>query len=89
MCSRGPGRGRALGLVIRCGIHTGECVIQGNDVTGIAVHIGARVAARAKPGEILISGTVKDLIAGSRVECLDRGAHVLKGVAGRWRLFAV
>lgn len=79
----------ALGLAIRCGIHTGECVIQGSDVTGIAVHIGARVAARAKPGEILISSTVKDLIAGSRVECLDRGAHVLKGVAGRWRLFAV
>jgi class 3 adenylate cyclase len=79
----------ALGLAIRCGIHTGECVIQGNDVAGIAVHIGARVAARANPGEILISSTVKDLIAGSRVECLERGAHVLKGVAGRWRLFAV
>jgi class 3 adenylate cyclase/alpha-beta hydrolase superfamily lysophospholipase len=79
----------ALGLAIRCGIHTGECVIEGNDVAGIAVHIGARVAARANPGEILISSTVKDLIAGSRVECLDRGSHVLKGVAGRWRLFAV
>jgi class 3 adenylate cyclase len=78
-----------LGLAIRCGIHTGECVIEGNDVAGIAVHIGARVAARANPGEILISSTVKDLIAGSRVECLDRGSHVLKGVAGRWRLFAV
>jgi class 3 adenylate cyclase/alpha-beta hydrolase superfamily lysophospholipase len=78
-----------LGLAIRCGIHTGECVIEGNDVAGIAVHIGARVAARASPGEILISSTVKDLIAGSGVECLDRGSHVLKGVAGRWRLFAV
>ncbi|WP_027571806.1 adenylate/guanylate cyclase domain-containing protein [Bradyrhizobium sp. WSM1743] len=78
-----------LGVAIRCGIHTGECVIEGNDVAGIAVHIGARVAARANPGEILLSSTVKDLIAGSRVECLDRGSHVLKGVAGRWRLFAV
>jgi class 3 adenylate cyclase/pimeloyl-ACP methyl ester carboxylesterase len=79
----------ALGLAIRCGIHTGECVVEGNDVAGIAVHIGARVAARANPGEILLSSTVKDLIAGSRVECSDRGSHVLKGVPGRWRLFAV
>jgi class 3 adenylate cyclase len=78
-----------FGLAIRCGIHTGECVIEGNDVAGIAVHIGARVAARANPGEILLSSTVKDLIAGSRVECSDRGSHVLKGVEGRWRLFAV
>ena len=78
-----------FGLAIRCGIHTGECVIEGNDVTGVAVHIGARVAARANPGEILLSSTVKDLIAGSRVECSDRGSHVLKGVPGRWRLFAV
>lgn len=79
----------SLGLAIRCGIHTGECVIEGEDVAGIAVHIGARVAAHADPGEILLSSTVKDLIAGSRVECSDRGSHVLKGVAGRWRLFAV
>jgi len=79
----------SLGLAIRCGIHTGECVIEGNDVAGIAVHIGARVAAHADPGEILLSSTVKDLIAGSRVECSDRGSHVLKGVPGRWRLFAV
>jgi class 3 adenylate cyclase len=76
-----------LGLAIRCGIHTGECVIEGNDVAGIAVHIGARVAGHANPGEILLSSTVKDLIAGSRVECSDRG--FLKGVPGRWRLFAV
>ncbi|WP_323922779.1 adenylate/guanylate cyclase domain-containing protein [Bradyrhizobium diazoefficiens] len=79
----------SLGLAIRCGIHTGECVIEGDDVAGIAVHIGARVAARADPGEILLSSTVKDLIAGSRVECSDRGSHTLKGVPGRWRLFAV
>jgi class 3 adenylate cyclase len=79
----------SLGLAIRCGIHTGECVIEGDDVAGIAVHIGARVAAHADPGEILLSSTVKDLIAGSRVECSDRGSHVLKGVAGRWRLFAI
>jgi pimeloyl-ACP methyl ester carboxylesterase/class 3 adenylate cyclase len=78
-----------LGLAIRCGIHTGECEIGGNDVAGIAVHIGARVAARADPGEMVLSSTVKDLIAGSRVECSDRGSHVLKGVSGRWRLFAV
>jgi class 3 adenylate cyclase/pimeloyl-ACP methyl ester carboxylesterase len=79
----------SLGLAIRCGIHTGECVIEGDDVAGIAVHIGARIAARAEPGEILLSSTVKDLIAGSQVECVDRGSHVLKGVSGRWRLFAV
>jgi len=79
----------ALGLAIRCGIHTGECVVEGNDVAGIAVHIGARVAARANAGEILLSSTVKDLISGSKVECSDRGSHVLKGVSGRWRLFAV
>ena len=78
-----------LGLAVRCGIHTGECIIDGDDVAGVAVHIGARVAARAAPGEILLSSTVKDLIAGSRVECSDRGSHVLKGVPGRWRLFAV
>ncbi|WP_426610400.1 adenylate/guanylate cyclase domain-containing protein [Bradyrhizobium sp. McL0616] len=78
-----------LGLAIRCGIHTGECVIEGDDLAGIAVHIGARVAARAEPGEILLSSTVKDLIAGSKVECSDRGSHILKGVPGRWRLFAV
>jgi class 3 adenylate cyclase/alpha-beta hydrolase superfamily lysophospholipase len=79
----------SLGLAIRCGIHTGECTIEGDDVAGIAVHIGARVVARAEPGEILLSSTVKDLIAGSKVECVDRGSHVLKGVPGRWRLFAV
>src|ERR1700730_5803789 len=78
-----------FGLAIRCGIHTGECAIEANDVAGIAVHIGARVAARANPAESLLSSTVKDLIAGSRVECSDRGSHVLKGVEGRWRLFAV
>ena len=78
-----------LGLAIRCGIHTGECVVEGNDVAGIAVHIGARVAARANAGEILLSSTVKDLISGSKVECSDRGSHVLRGVSGRWRLFAV
>jgi class 3 adenylate cyclase len=78
-----------LGFAIRCGIHTGECGIEGNNVVRIAVHIGARIAARANPGDILISSTVKDLIAGSRVECSDRGRHVLKGVVGRWRLFAV
>ena len=79
----------ALGLTIRSGLHTGECDINGDKIAGIAVHIGARVAAHAGPGEILLSSTVKDLVAGSGLRFLDRGSHSLKGVAGRWRLFAV
>lgn len=79
----------ALGLTIWCGLHTGECEIDGDKIAGIAVHIGARMAAHAGAGEILISGTVKDLVAGSGLRFLDRGSHTLKGVAGRWRLFAV
>lgn len=79
----------ALGLTIRSGLHTGECERNGDKIAGIAVHIGARVAAHAGPGEILLSSTVKDLVAGSGLRFLDRGSHSLKGVAGRWRLFAV
>jgi class 3 adenylate cyclase len=78
-----------FGLAIRAGLHTGECTVLGDKVGGIAVHIGARVAARAGPGEILVSNTVKDLVAGSGLRFADRGTHSLKGVPGRWRLFAV
>ncbi len=78
---------RALGLEIRGGLHTGEIEIAGNDVRGIAVHIGARVAAEGEAGEILVSSTVKDLVAGSGIRFADRGLHVLKGVPGEWRLY--
>jgi pimeloyl-ACP methyl ester carboxylesterase len=80
---------RPLDIQIRAGVHTGECELRGEDIGGIAVHIGARVVAGAGPGEVLVSGTVKDLVAGSGIEFADRGAHELKGVPGEWRLFAV
>ena len=79
---------RSLGLEIRAGLHTGECELMGTKPTGIAVPIGARVAAQAQPGEVLVSSTVKDLVAGSEIAFEDRGVHELKGV-GEWRLFAV
>ncbi len=78
-----------LGLAIRAGLHTGECEIMGEDVGGIAVHIGARVAAQATSGEVLVSSTVKDLVAGSGLKFDDRGPHRFKGVPDEWRLFAV
>jgi class 3 adenylate cyclase len=78
-----------LGLEIRAGLHTGECELLDNKVAGIAVSIGARVAAQASPGEVLVSQTVKDLVAGSGLEFEDRGAAELKGVPGEWRLYAV
>ena len=78
---------RALGLEVRAGVHTGECVRIGDDVGGIAVHIGARIAAEAGPGEVLASGTVRDLVVGSGLGFRDRGRHALKGVEGHWRLF--
>jgi pimeloyl-ACP methyl ester carboxylesterase len=80
---------RQLGLDVRVGVHTGECELDGDKVRGIAVHTGARVAALAGPGEILVSSTVKDLVAGSGLEFEDRGAHELTGVPGEWRLYAV
>lgn len=80
---------RPLGLHVRTGLHTGECEIIGDDVGGIAVHIGARVAATAAPDEVVVSSTVKDLVAGSKLQFVDRGAHSLKGVPGEWRLFVV
>src|SRR5262245_43406452 len=77
------------GLQLRAGLHTGECELAEGKVTGLAVHIGARVVGNAGAGEILVSGTVKDLVAGSEIRFDDRGAHQLKGVPGEWRLFAV
>ncbi len=78
-----------LGLDIRAGLHTGEIERRGSDVGGIAVHIGQRVSALAASGEVLVSSTVKDLVAGARIEFEDRGEYDLKGVTGSWKLFAV
>jgi len=77
-----------LGLEIRAGLHTGECELRGDDVSGIAVHIGARVAAQANAGEVLVSGTLKDLVTGSGLRFVERGVHRLKGVGGEWPLHA-
>jgi class 3 adenylate cyclase len=79
---------RPLGLDVRAGCHTGEIELIGADVGGIAVHIGARVAVLAGPSEVLVSSTVKDLVAGSGLTFADRGEHELKGVPGSWRLYA-
>ncbi len=78
-----------FGVEVRSGLHTGEIELIGDDVGGIAVHIGARVLACSEPGEVLVSGTVKDLVVGSGIEFEDRGERDLKGVPGRWRLWAV
>jgi class 3 adenylate cyclase len=80
---------RALPVPIRAGLHTGEVELRGEDVGGIAVHIGARVSALAEAGEVLVSRTVKDLVAGSGIEFVDRGLHTLKGVPDEWQLYAV
>jgi len=79
---------KPLGLDIRSGIHTGECEVMGPKLGGIAVHIGARVAALAAPGEVLVSSTVKDLVAGSGLRFRERGWYELKGVPGEWRLYS-
>lgn len=79
---------RALGLEVRAGLHTGEIELAGERVRGIAVHIGARVAAEAVPGEVLVTRTVKDLVAGSGIEFQDRGTRSLKGLPERWQVFA-
>ncbi len=79
----------ALGIKIRAGLHTGECEVRGDDLGGLAVHIAARVGAIAGPGEVLVSGTVKDLVAGSDIAFSERGEHQLKGVPGTWKVFAV
>ena len=79
----------ALGIQVRAGLHTGECEIRGDNIGGIAVHIGARVSALSGPNDVLVSGTLRDLVIGSGLEFEDRGAHELKGVPGEWHLFAV
>ena len=80
---------RPLGIDVRAGLHTGECEMMGDDVGGIAVHIGARVASLAGAGEVLVSRTVKDLVAGSGLRFADRGSQTLKGVPGEWQIYAV
>jgi class 3 adenylate cyclase len=79
----------ALGLDLHLGLHTGECEVRGDDLGGLAVHVAARIASLAAPGEVLVSSTVKDLVAGSRIDFADRGEHELKGVPGTWRLYRV
>ena len=83
------GTTRAIGMSVRVGVHAGECEIRGTDVTGLAVHIASRVAGLAEAGEVLVSRTVTDLVAGSGIQFEDRGEHTLKGVPGTWNLFAV
>jgi class 3 adenylate cyclase len=78
-----------LGIAVRAGLHTGEIELLGDDIGGVAVSIGSRVAALAGPAEVVVSRTVTDLVAGSGIEFEDRGEHQLKGVPGSWRLFAV
>jgi class 3 adenylate cyclase len=80
---------RVLGIEVRVGIHAGEVEVRGNDVAGMAVHIGARVAASAGSSEVLVSSTVRDIVTGSRRRFAERGEHGLKGVPGRWRLYAL
>jgi class 3 adenylate cyclase len=80
---------RPLGLEVRAGLHSGECEVRGSDLGGLAVHIAARVATAAQPGEVLVSSTVKDLVAGSGIGFSDRGVHPLKGVPDEWRLYAI
>jgi class 3 adenylate cyclase len=78
-----------LGIELRAGLHTGECEVRGDDLGGLAVHIAARVAGLATRGEVLVSGTVKDLVVGSGIEFTERGEHDLKGVPGPWQLYRV
>jgi class 3 adenylate cyclase len=79
---------RDAGLVIRAGVHTGECEVLGEKLSGVAVHIGARIAALAAGGEVLVSRTVKDLVVGSRIELQARGPSSLKGIPGQWEIYA-
>jgi len=89
-CATSIGAGvRSVGLQVRGGVHIGECEVMGSKLGGIAVHIGARVAGHAQPGEVLVSSTVKDLVAGSGIAFDERGTHALKGVPGQWSLYAV
>ena len=79
----------AIGVSVRAGVHTGEVELMGDDLGGIAVHIGARISALAEGGEVLVSSTVRELVIGSQLEFADRGAHELKGVPGEWRVYAL
>jgi class 3 adenylate cyclase len=79
---------RGLSIDVRSGLHSGEIELRGDDIGGIAVHIGARISALAGPSEIYVSRTVKDLVAGSGIEFDDRGTHRLKGVPDEWQVFA-
>jgi class 3 adenylate cyclase/alpha-beta hydrolase superfamily lysophospholipase len=99
-CFEGPARAiscaralvdatKDLGIELRIGLHTGECEVRGDDLGGLAVHIAARVGASAGPGEVFVSGTVKDLVIGSGIEFTERGDSELKGVPGSWKLFSV
>jgi class 3 adenylate cyclase len=81
-------RARKIGIDVRTGLHTGECEVRGTDLGGLAFHIAARIGSLATPAEVLVSATVKDLVAGSGIEFEDRGEHTLKGAPGTWRLFA-
>lgn len=80
---------RQLGIEVRAGVHTGECELMGDNIGGIAVHAGARIMAKAEPGAVVVSRTVKDLVAGSGINFHDLGGHELKGVPGEWHLFSV
>jgi class 3 adenylate cyclase len=77
------------GIEVRAGLHTGECQVIGSNLTGLTVHIAARVSSIADAGEVLVSRTVRDLVAGSGFSFMDRGAHQLKGVPGEWEVFSV
>jgi class 3 adenylate cyclase/alpha-beta hydrolase superfamily lysophospholipase len=78
---------KALGLDLHLGLHTGECEVRADDLGGLTVHIAARIGSLTAPGEVLVSGTVKDLVAGSKIDFVDRGEHQLKGVPGTWKLY--
>jgi class 3 adenylate cyclase len=80
---------RALGLAVRVGIHIGQCEVPDGDVAGIAVHVASRVLSAAAADEVLVSGTVRDLLLGSDMKFEDRGRHQLKGIEGDWQLFAL
>jgi class 3 adenylate cyclase len=80
---------RQLGIEVRAGVHTGECELMGDNVGGIAIHTGARIMAKAEPGGVMVSRTVKDLVSGSGIDFQDHGVHELKGIPGEWRLFIV
>ena len=80
---------RPLGIEIRAGVHAGEVEVRGVDIAGMAVHIAARVAALAGPSEVLVSSTVREIVTGSRRSFAEHGEHELKGVPGRWRIYAL